>query len=122
MNRIAGIIHFVVDGKSIETHGNWTVNPGRPKRDAVLGAGGTVVGYKEVLDAAPSFKGDMVLMPELDIDSFYKTDSMTITLTLGKKTYIIQSAWVSEAEISTEEGMMNVTFQGLAMHFDKAQE
>src|SRR4051812_29270868 len=121
MNRRAGIIHLEFNGKGYDAKGNWTINPGRPKREAILGAGGRTLGYKEVLDTPPTIKGQLVLSPTVDIDALYNADEVTITLSMCDKVYTISSGWLSEAEISTEEGTMDVTFHGLSMTIDKAR-
>ena len=115
MNRRAGLIHIRFDDKSFQTKGNWTVIPGRPKREALLSSGGQVIGYKEVLESAPSVKGEIFLDADLNIDELYEKDNATITLELAGTVFVLRSAWLSEAEINTEEGNISVTFQGKSM-------
>lgn len=119
MNRRAGIIHLEFNGKGVDTKGNWTIHTGWPKREAILGGGGTVLGYKEVLESPPSIKGEMVITPNLDFNELHDSDDVTITLVLGDRLYIMRSSWLSDSEIATEEGTMSVTFQGMGMEITK---
>ena len=115
MNRRAGIIHIKFDDEAIQAKGNWTVNLGFPKREALLSSSGEVIGYKQVLETPPTIKGDFYIDPGTPINKLFEIDNATITLELAGQTFVLRSGWLSEGEITTEEGVMAVTFQGKGM-------
>jgi hypothetical protein len=62
----------------------------------------------------------MYLDPEsADLKTLYEQDNATITLDLAGQVFVLRSAWLSEAEINTEEGNVSVTFQGKSMEMIK---
>lgn len=115
MNRRAGIIHIKFNDLVIQAKGNWTVNLGLPKREALLSSSGEVAGYKETLETPPTIKGELFIDSDTPINGLYENDNATITLTLAGQTFVLRSAWLAEGEINTEEGNMSVTFQGKGM-------
>jgi len=110
-NRRAGRIWVRVNGKMLEAKGNYTINPGQDKREAVLGADG-VHGYKETPQVA-YIEGAMTDHPDLGVADFVNITGSTVTLQLNNgKTWVLEDAWYAgEGNITTEEGEIAVRFE-----------
>lgn len=116
--RIGGKLFISSNGVRLAAKGEWTVNPGVDKRDAVVGAD-QVHGYMEK-PQVPSFEGAVTVMPDLDVKALLNTKDATITLELANgKTPVLREAWYAgEGTFKTDEGELAVLFQGLSMEID----
>jgi hypothetical protein len=94
------------------------MNMGRCKRSAIV-ASGEVCGVKEELSEPASIKGSILLPEKGDLDKLFNSMDGTITLELGEHQFVLRSAWLSEHEIVTDDGKVNVTFQGKSMEMLK---
>lgn len=112
--RRSGIIHAKFDDQVLQTVGEFTLSLGRTKKQALI-ASGEVIGYKEVLEDPPSIKGSIAIDKNTDFNRLFESDGATITLELGEQVFVLRSAWLAEHELTTDEGKMNVTFQGKSM-------
>jgi hypothetical protein len=110
--RVGGIIQVATNGVLLQAKGNWTYNIGRPKRDAVVGAD-TVHGYKE-MPQAPFIEGEITDSTGLDLNALTTTTNATVVLNLAVgKTIVLSQAWYSaEGNVQTEEGNIQVKFEG----------
>ena len=113
-----GIVHLKFDTLVLNTIGEFTINLGRLKRVAVIGSG-EVCSVKEELPEAASIKGAILLPEKGDLEKLFNHIEGTITLELGDHMFVLRSAWLSEHEITTDEGRVNVTFQGKSMEILK---
>jgi hypothetical protein len=112
MSRVAGLIQFKVGGVQYSAKGAFTYNPGRPKRDAVIGADG-VHGYKEVPQVA-FIEGEVTDDGTLDLAGLVETKDTSVTLELsnGKVFILGPKAWFAgEGTVSTEESNIAVRFE-----------
>jgi len=118
--RVGGIIEFKADGELFSVKGNWTINPGRPKNEAVVGSD-EVHGYKST-PQAPYFEGGITDLDGLNIDALYALDDSTMTLRMANgKTAVLRSGWwAGDGDITTEEGEIAARFEGLSMEIINA--
>ncbi len=110
-NRRAGLISVQIDGRMIEAKGAYTLNVGQPKRVAIIGADG-VHGYKET-PQVPFIEGATTDHVDLDVAALANATNMTVTLGLNNgKSWVLEDAWYAgTAEMSTDEGEINVRFE-----------
>lgn len=110
-NRRAGILWLHVDGVRIEAKGTFTVNPGIPKRDAIIGADG-IHGYKETPQTA-YVEGALTDHVDLDTAALRRATNATVTLQLNNgKTWILEDAWyASEGSMTTDESELGVRYE-----------
>ncbi len=109
-----GIVHLHFDSTVLNAMGEFTVNLGKFKRTGII-ASGEVCAIKEELPEPPSIKGSILLPSKGDLDQLFNSFDGTITLELGEHHFVLHGAWLSEHEIATDEGKVNVTFQGKLM-------
>jgi hypothetical protein len=107
----AGEIWVKVNGEQIEAKGDFTVNPGVPKRDTIIGADG-VHGYKTTPQGA-FIEGALTDRGDLDTLRIRKITNATVTLNLiNGKTWILEDAWyANEGSMTTGEGELPVRFE-----------
>lgn len=110
--RIGGIIQLKVDGQALQAKGSFTYNLGVPKRELVVGHDG-VHGYKE-LPQAPSLEGTITDAANLDLQALLEANDVTIVLELANgKIFVMRNAvYVSEGNVTSEEGEIEVMFEG----------
>lgn len=111
-NRISGMIQFQIDGEVMDAKGDFTFGYGVPKRTAITSTNGTV-GYKEE-PAIPFVEGMIIDRGTVDLPTLFRTDSATVTLTLGNgKLFALHEAWFAgDGEGSSDEGTVKVRFEG----------
>jgi hypothetical protein len=109
-----GIVHLKFDSLVLNTIGEFTINLGRLKRTAII-ASGEVCGAKEELAEPPSIKGSILIPEKGDLEKLFNSMDGTVTLRLGDHYFVLRSAWLAEHEIATDDGKVNVTFQGKSM-------
>jgi hypothetical protein len=111
INRRAGLIWLKVNGQLYEAKGDFTVQPGEPKRDAIIGASGPN-GYKETPQVA-YIEGALTDRGDLDTVAVRQITNATITLELNNgKTWVLEDAWyANEGAMTTGEGEIGVRFE-----------
>lgn len=110
--RRGGFISFNVGGVTYDCHGEFSYFPGTPKRTPIVGPDGTH-GYSEVPQSA-YIEGAIVDSAGLDVVAFQNITQQTVTLQLANgKTFFLNSAFYSgDGKITTDEGKMEVKFNG----------
>ncbi len=103
-NRIGGVLTLVIDGKTRQVRGNWTVQPNRVKREGVAGQD-KVHGFTE-MPVVPGAKGDFTTTPGVSVSDLQNITNSNVQITLANgSTYVLQNAWANPAvEINTSEG------------------
>ncbi len=111
LQRRGGILSAKLDGISFAAKGNFTINYGRPLREAIIGAD-RIHGLKETQQVS-SIEGAFTDSPELDINALLNVTDTTFTLELGNgKTLVLRSAWFAgEGTMTTEEGEIAIRFE-----------
>jgi hypothetical protein len=110
--RIAGIIQVQVDGQIYNAKGNFSYNPGSPKRDAVVGSD-RVHGFTEKPQVA-YIEGEFTDTGDLDLIELTLIENATVTIALANgKTFALHGAYyAAEGTANTEEGNIGVRFEG----------
>ena len=103
-NLVAGTIGLSINGERQYAKGTFTVNPGFPVRETVIGAD-RPHGYKETPQAA-SLEGAITDNAALDSEALRRLTNATVTLDLANgKTWLFQDAWYAgEGAMTTDEG------------------
>lgn len=111
--RRAGLLLVNVNGERLDVHGNWTVNVGAPKREALVGAD-RVHGFKE-MPQVPSIEGEGRDRADLDLKALFNTVGATITIEWANgKTGVLSDAWYAgDGTVESEEGKITLRFEGL---------
>lgn len=111
-NRRAGVLYVKVDGTQYDAKGEFTYNPGAPKRDAIVGPD-QVHGFKE-LPKVPFIEGAITDASDLDVKAFMNIDNATLTLNLANgKTFILREAWYcADGDVTSEEAEIQLRFEG----------
>lgn len=119
-SRIGGTLFIAYNGVRLSVKGSWNVNPGRPKRDGIVGAD-QVHGYKE-MPQVPFIEGDVTVTPDLDLPQLLELRDATITAELANdQVAVLRDAWqAAEGTMTTEEGACPVRFEGLSMDLTPA--
>jgi hypothetical protein len=112
MARVGGIIQLKVDGEGYLAKGSFTYNIGQPKREAVIGSD-SVHGYKE-LPQTSFIEGVITDTQDLDLEALLNVTNATVTLELanGKIAVVERAFFVSDGNVTTEEGEIAVRFEG----------
>lgn len=110
---VGGIITVRANGAQLRAKGSWSYNLGRPMREAIVGADG-VHGYKETPRAA-FVEGATTDRGDLDLSALQGLRDATVTLDLANgKTVVLSQAWFAgEGTATTEEGEVQVRFEGV---------
>ena len=111
---VGGTLFFKVNGEAYQVKGNWTYNTGQPKREAIVGMD-SVHGYKET-PQAPKLSGQITDKPGQSTDSLKNVTDGDLMLEManGKVFALRNSFYVADGDITTEEGEVQVEFQGLS--------
>lgn len=112
--RRGGMISLQLNGEIQDCKGSFTVNLGRPTREAIVGAD-RVHGYSEKPQVA-YIEGEITDRGTLDLDKLVTLTGATVTLeTAVGKVYVLRDAWYAgEGTLSTEEGNIAVRFEGIS--------
>ena len=112
--RRGGPIEFQVDGVLMDAKGEFTYNPGIPKREAVVGAT-TVHGYSETPQVA-FIEGAITDRGSLDIAKLFASKDVTVFLGLANgKSFVLSGAWYAgDGTVNTKEGEIGVRFEGVS--------
>lgn len=110
--RRAGTIQVQINGEVQDAKGGFTYNLGRPKREAIIGSD-VVHGYKEIPQVA-FIEGVITDRGNLDLSALVTITGATVTIALANgKTVMLNQAWFAgEGTGSTEEGEIQVRFEG----------
>src|SRR5689334_17917564 len=102
--RRGGLVSSQLNGEIQNAKGSFTVNLGRPKREAIVGAD-AVHGYKETKQVA-FIEGEVTDRSDLDLNKLVTMTDATVTLETGVgKVYVLRNAWFAgEGSLETEEG------------------
>lgn len=110
--RKGGIIQVQVDGSIYRAKGDFTYNPGKPKREAIIGSDG-VHGYKEMPQVA-FVEGEFTDGDDLDLPGLLTITGATVTVDLANgKMFVLHNAYyAAEGTVNTGEGNIGVRFEG----------
>ena len=113
-NRRGGVIFFKIDSVLRDAKGSFTYNMGAPKREGMINADLTVAGYKE-MGQVPFIEGEITDQRDLILSDFLNIENATLTLELANgKVFTLRNAWfAADGNVQTEEGNIQVMFQGL---------
>jgi len=113
-NRRAGTLFVKVNGQQYDAKGNFTYNPGQPKREGIVGPDGTH-GYKELPQLA-YIEGEITDSSSLDLLNFTNIVDATVTLELANgKVFTLRDAWyAADGDVGTEEANIQVRFEGMS--------
>lgn len=112
--RIGGLFYLKMNGKMIiTTDGEFTFNPGKPKRQAEKDGAMGVAGFSAEAQV-PYAEGEIYDTRDLDTESILDAENATVTLELynGKTFILTGAAYCGEGEI-TSKGRMKVRFEGM---------
>lgn len=111
--RIGGTIFFKVEGESFSAKGSFTYNIGVSKKEMVVGSD-SVHGFKELPQVA-FIEGAITDNDELDLQTLQEFRDVTVTLELanGKVIVIEEAVYAADGSVTTEEGEIEVIFQGV---------
>jgi hypothetical protein len=115
VKRIAGFFEIKYNGISVNGRGDFTFNPGQPKREALISSR-TVDGFSEKVQA-PTLKGMITDFGDLHVvDDILNMVGATVTVKSGNgKTYMLEDAWYSgDGEISFENGTVQFECTGVS--------
>lgn len=110
--RRGGLIQLKINGELQDAKGAFTYNPGRPKREAIVGADG-IHGYTET--PQPGYiEGAITDRGSLNLSTLVTLEGATVTLELANgKVFVLRDAWYAgDGEVSTEQGEIQVRFEG----------
>jgi len=110
--RRAGLIQVALNGEILEAKGNWSYNPGKPLRRAIIGADG-VHGFAEEPQVA-FIEGEITDRGSLDLAALAATEDATVTLSMvSGKMFMLREAWFAgEGTGTTEEAAIAIRFEG----------
>ncbi len=110
--RRGGIIQIAANGVVYDAKGDFTVNYGRPLREAIIGAD-KPHGYMET-PQVPSIEGAITDRGDLSLDDLFTMEDATITLQLanGKMVALNKAYYAGEGTVTTQEGEVAVKWNG----------
>ena len=113
-NRRGGTIFFKIDSVLRDAKGNFTYNIGAPKREPLHASDQRTIGYKEG-PMTPFVEGEITDQRDLVLSDFVNITNATITLELANgKVFTVRNAWyAADGNVQTEEGNIQVRFEGL---------
>ena len=118
--RVGGIIFLNINGEGVRAVGDFEWNTGEDVRTTVTGASG-IDGYSET--PQPAFiAGQIRVTSEINPGEIRQLKDATVTLELPTGAQVIlRDAWFAgEGSARTEEGVMDVRFEGASGEFDPA--
>lgn len=110
-DRVGGIIKFFVDGAIQQAKGEFTINDGSPKREAIMGVDG-YHGHKAEPQPA-MIQGSITVGPDTDIKAIKAITDAQIQIDLANGQTYVQpnSAYTGEGNYTTGEGELGVEFK-----------
>lgn len=111
--RIGGIIRFKVDGQELLAKGSFSYQVNPTKKEMMVGSD-KVHGYKE-MPQVPYIEGAITDYGSFDLVAFQSAVDRTVILELANEKVIVlrQAVYASEGVASTEEGEIEVRFEGI---------
>lgn len=111
MAKILGLVDVVVDGNTLLSGDDATLDPGGLTRPVVKGS--KVHGYQEQVQEA-KLEVNVAIDASFSIDTFRKITSATINFVADTgQQWSMQNAWCSEPpQINQKDGKAKVTFMG----------
>lgn len=118
-HRVGGALYVKVKGERLKAKGSFTCNPGKSKREAVMGPDG-VHGYSE-MPQVPFLEGAITADRDTDIEALLDITDETATVELANgQTFVLSHAWhAGEGSLTTEEGELGIRFEGTHGEFVK---
>lgn len=115
--RRGGIISLQTNGTVQDAKGSFTINPGMPKREGIVGAD-RPHGFKETAQI-PYIEGAITDRGTLDVKALlaFKDGTVTVEMANGKVWVLRGAYYAGDGNITTEEGEIQVRFEG-----DSAEE
>lgn len=112
--RRGGLIQLTIDGILHDCKGNFSYNPGRPKKEAIVGSD-AVHGYMEKPQVA-FIEGEITDRGTLDLAALVSISNATVSLSLANgKAFVLRDGWfAAEGTANTEEGNIAVRFEGIS--------
>lgn len=112
LQRIGGRIAVRVNGKVIESPGEFTFQAGQPVRTVALGADGPV-GYLEEPGTA-MIAGEVYFLTLDDVDAIINGEEQTVQLDLAAgKQFVLEGAWFSgDGEFDVTKGTLKAEWTG----------
>lgn len=112
--RRAGIFYVKIDGVQRDAQGSFTYHLGNVKREAIIGPD-RVQGWREMPQVA-FIEGEITDEGTLDVAAMQALTNATITLELANgKVIVLRNAWyAADGTIGTENGNVQVRFEGLS--------
>lgn len=106
------MIQFKVAGVTMDAKGSFSYNPGRPKREAIVGAD-SVHGYMEKPQVA-FVEGEITDRGSLSLADLVSMSGEDVYLELGNgKVFVLREAWFAgEGTANSEEGNIAVRYEG----------
>ena len=105
-----GTIVLLIDAVQYALAGDFTLNPGVPKREEVIGPDGSVA-YKTTFQAAV-LEGNVRDTDGLDVKKLLALDDVTLTAELANG-----KSWVLAHAVNTSDGAMNIAEGEIAVRF-----
>lgn len=110
MAKRAGFIQVKLNGVLMDAKGEFTVGYGRPKRTAIIGAGGETQGFKEEGQVA-FIEGKITDKGTLDVIALMDTEGATVTYRKANgKTVVLQDAFYA-ADGNETSGEAEIDFR-----------
>lgn len=108
----ADILRITVDGAPIRCKGEFTVRPGVPKRNGIIGTN-EVAGFNEEI-VIPFVEGALTDSANLNLEDFFMIKNATVNVEFANgKTFLLTEAYYAgSAEIKSKENEVNVRFEG----------
>lgn len=112
MERIGGIISLEIDGVLHNCKGAFTVEPGVPTQETVVGSSG-IAGIKRTPKPA-AIEGALTKGSSLDVKALASLINATAVLTFddGQRFVLHEAAYVGECTVGTEEGEVSLRLEG----------
>jgi hypothetical protein len=110
---ISGRISLKVDGEQMKAKGSFKVNPGRDKKEKVLGSDG-VHGTKS-MPQVPYIEGKVTdYGAGFDLEKLYNAEDVTATLELGNgKTFALYGgSYAAAGDYDSEEAELDFRIEG----------
>lgn len=116
----AGLFKLLRNGKLIAaTEGEFKVNLGRPKANAVMNGYGEVQGF-EFEGQAPSIEGEIYVKKSIDLDEIISPSEEGDTIAIqfqDKRTFTLEGSQFTGDGQFTTKGRLPVSWQGMSATF-----
>ena len=112
--KIGGVISVKANGQTIHAKGEFTYNTGQLKKEMVLGVD-RVHGHKAMVQV-PFIEGATSDLSDVDTEAIKNLEDATVILEAnnGKTVVLRDAVYASEGDTTTEEGEIQLRFEGLS--------